>query len=82
MNSTDYQVEQLKERVRELEQRLYEDVQELREYIDKKVKHKPMNQKQINQLIKDAGYGDEQNEKISDFINGIAFAEAAHGIKE
>jgi len=43
---------------------------------------KPLNQKQINQLIKDAGYGDEQNEKISDFINGIVFAEAAHGIKE
>lgn len=82
MNSTDYQVSQLKERVRELEHRVYEDVQELREYIDEKVKRRALNQKQINQLIKDAGYGDEQNEKISDFINGIAFAEAAHGIKE
>jgi len=42
---------------------------------------KPLNQKQINRLIKDAGYGDEQNEAISNFINGVAFAEAAHGIK-
>jgi hypothetical protein len=45
---------------------------------------KPLNGKQLNQLVKDAGYTDEngQMEKISDFLNGVAFAEAAHQIKE
>jgi hypothetical protein len=43
---------------------------------------KPLNGKQINQLIKKAGYGDEQNEAISNFVNGIAFAEDAHGIND